>query len=197
MFTMCIMQPLKGDLRASPLCRGLDVAGRNHLVARFQILGAIVHPTAPLPPRFHIYGSIGSLVKPIVSCLMLLDIISLEKNQELGELWDWDHLSKLLCLWWNCDHRLFLMFASDWLWQMFSKCLQWLVMTNVTTMSLPAIVGIWLRAKLHSFDYFNNRPTLLPLKAFEWNQLINKMCGSKPKARGWGFKPNPAPPKSF
>ena len=78
MFTMCIMQPLKGDLGASPLCRGLDVVGRNHLVARFQILGAIIHPTAP-PPRFHIYRSIGSLVKPIVSCLMLLDIISLEK----------------------------------------------------------------------------------------------------------------------
>ena len=88
MFTMCIMQPLKGDLRASPLCRGLDVAGRNHLVARFQILGAIIHPTAPLPPRFHIYGSIGSLVKPIVSCLMLLDIISLEKmkNFETGTI---------------------------------------------------------------------------------------------------------------
>ena len=86
MFTMCIMQPLKGDLRASPLCRGLDVAGRNHLVARFQILGAIIHPTAP--PRFHIYGSIGSLVKPIVSCLMLLDIISLEKmkNFENGTI---------------------------------------------------------------------------------------------------------------
>ena len=51
MFTMCIMQPLKGDLGASPLCRGLDVAGRNHLVARFQILGAIIHPTAlPLRP---------------------------------------------------------------------------------------------------------------------------------------------------
>ena len=86
MFTMCIMQPLKGDLRASPLCRGLDVAGRNHLVARFQILGAIIHPTIPLPapPRFHIYGSIGSLVKPIVSCLMLLDIISLEKMKNWG-----------------------------------------------------------------------------------------------------------------
>ena len=37
------------------------------------------HPSYHPPPRFHIYGSIGSVVKPIVSCLMLLDIISLEK----------------------------------------------------------------------------------------------------------------------
>ena len=48
------MQPLKGDLGASPLCRGLDVAGRNHLVARFQILGAIIHPTAP-PSISHLW----------------------------------------------------------------------------------------------------------------------------------------------
>ena len=186
MFTMCIMQPLKGDLGASPLCRGLDVAGRNHLVARFQILGAIIHPTAPHPSISHLWINriIGQANRQLPDVTWYYFF---RKNEELIELWDWDHLSKLLCLWWNCDHRLFLMFASDWWWQMFSKCLQWLVMTNVTTMSLPAIVGIWLRAKLHSFDYFNNRPTLLPLKAFEWNQLINKMCGPKPKARGWGL----------
>ena len=38
-----------------PLCRGLDVAGRNHLVARFQILGAIIHPTAPHPSISHLW----------------------------------------------------------------------------------------------------------------------------------------------
>ena len=74
MFTMCIMQPLKGDLSASPLCRGLDVAGRNHLVARFQILGAIIHPTAP-PSISHLWINriIGQANR------QLLDTISLEK----------------------------------------------------------------------------------------------------------------------
>ena len=77
MFTMCIMQPLKGDLRASPLCRGLDVAGRNHLVARFQILGAIIHPTAP-PSISHLWINriIGQANRQLPD---VLDIISLEK----------------------------------------------------------------------------------------------------------------------
>ena len=52
--------------------------------------------------------------------------------------------SKPLWLWWICNHRLFLMFASDWLWQMWP---QWACMPLHWYLIKERITFFWLLQK--------------------------------------------------